>query len=291
MSKTHRQVKCEGCDLYAIWIPKNKKGVPVSSTHQREALKKLEPMGFEPLGTDSKGYMIVQHPIGYVMSIASTPSDSKTMKNLLAEAERGVRRMGTANLQFQKWLWEKWSVEPGQHKLVELSLTGEIRQFFEENGIQRGGSHNPIAAWIRENKTLELADPDKRGPGPHVYKLNRPPNQFVVVEPIVQEPEPGQIVQAIPRPVIDEEPAQDEISAIFAKTSQAPPPTDVDADMVRQLQAILAKPVQDELNDTKEQLGLARSELETLENELNGQIAQLTRTRDLVANLRSVLEG
>jgi hypothetical protein len=33
-SKTHRQIKCNACGLYAIWIPKKKRGVEAKEQPQ-----------------------------------------------------------------------------------------------------------------------------------------------------------------------------------------------------------------------------------------------------------------
>lgn len=284
MSKTHHQIVCEGCGLFAIWVP-NKKGDPVSTPHQREALKLLEPMGFKALGYRKDGYMIATHPAGYSVSIASTPSDSKTMKNLIAEAERGVKRMGTANFQFQQWLWEKHSIQPGESRPIELSIPTEIRQFFQENGIDRGGQTNAISQWIRQQGTLQLADPDKRGKGPHEYVLSRPPEVHEVITPL--EPQVGMIVKPIPVRVVDQPRSEEEPTPVVPNGSLA----DVDPDMVRQLQAILARPIQEQLNDKLERLGLVWTELEAVETRLNQTIIGLTQVSELITNLKSVLEG
>lgn len=289
MSKTHHQIVCEGCGLYAIWVP-NKKGDRVATPHQKEALKKLEPMGFEPIGYSTDGYMIASHPAGYSVSIASSPSDSKTMKNLVAEAERGVKRMGTANVKFQRWLWDKHSVKPGESQLVELSIPTEIRQFFRENGIDRGGQTNAISQWIRNQGTLTLADPAKRGQGPHEYRLSRPA-EVEVAQPL----EPVELMEQVLHTIVPTAvPSMEMVLPTVDEPASVPDEpafADVNSDMIRQLQTVLARPIQIQLNDTLERLGLATDELESLETQLTNSIADLTQARELVINLRSVLQG
>jgi hypothetical protein len=295
-SKTHHQVKCPGCGLYAIWVP-NKKEVGLSTTQQREAMKKLAPLGYEPQGYTSNGELIMTHPVGYTITLHKTPSDHHSMKNLVAEAERGVKRMNTANHRFQSWLWEKYSVQPGEEKRVELSLVSEVRQFFEEKGIHRGASSNAVIQWIREQPSLNLETPGTRGKGPHWYILSRPPAKGV--PEVVQPPEPELVLDLHEQPepeTLDTD--STEISgkmSVRAEDGSYTPienePKSLDEGLIRRLEAAFNEPVLGQLSEQRERLSLVQSELESMDAELVRGIESMNEARRMILTLTQLLEG
>src|SRR3954467_13800018 len=132
--------------------------------------------------------MIVTHPSGYQTDVASTPSDHRGTKNTLKTVDRHLRLQNEARVQFLKWVWRKWGVEPGESKTCSFNLTNEIRLFMAEpeNEIYRRTSTKSIANWITGQDEFKNSQPNVRGRGKRTWIISRPPLEKIA-KPIEDE--------------------------------------------------------------------------------------------------------
>lgn len=271
----------------------------MASSKQKEALKLIEPLGYKPIGYTSNGELIVRHDVGYSLELHATPSDNKTMKNLVAEAKKGIKRMENAAPQFERWVWEKYGIQPGETKEESFSLPREIRQYLEEQGISRGASTNAISQWMRSNGRFANLTPEKQGPGKRLWSISRPEEPV-----IVQEPEPELLdsdsdewggttlvePEAIPQlnGHVPEAEVEVEIHppvVVLENTEQ------IDPGLISRLQAAFNQPVQAELSEQKERLGLVQGELEAIDSELARGVESIFKAREMILSLIQLLEG